>query len=288
VLPLLAILAVVAANASQSAPAGAQGEGGAAQSQTTGATPTAVGGIVEAIRLTEGASGQGGSGTGGGTPQPLPCFSSVVNADVARRLLLDPSVVRDGEQWVSVTCYSPGSDVSWLAAVYRVGDQAGIPSLLEQAIDRLVVPEPVADLHPDATAPHLVGLPEYLAVSADTWQPWSATAAIPGLGVTLTAEPLETQWDMGNGETVTCAGPGSPWQPDVATDTACTYTYRWSSTATQPDGVYHVTASTIWSRTWQCQPACGSGSLPDLTRSTSLDLTVLQGQAVITRPTNAG
>jgi hypothetical protein len=281
------VLLLFVTAALQSPLAGAQRDPGSGT-----ATPTGTGGVVEAIRrLTEGDDGSGGSGSGGGTggaAEPLPCFSSITTADVARRLLLDPSVVRDGEQWVSVTCYSPGSNVSWLEAVYRVGDPAGVTRLLERAIDQLVVPEPVTALLPGPGEPHLVGLPEYLAVGADTWHAWTATASIPGLAVTLTAAPIETQWDMGNGDQVSCPGPGSPWQAGLEPAAACTYTYRWSSTATQPEGVYHVTASTIWSRSWQCQPSCGSGNLPTLSRSAGIDLRVLQGQAVISRPPDAG
>jgi hypothetical protein len=196
----------------------------------------------------------------------------------------DPSVVQDGEQWVSVTCYSDAvNNVSWLAAVYRIGDPAGVDLLLEQAKDYLVVPEPAPALRPSPAAPHLVGIPEYLAIDPVDWRPWSATAAIPGMSVTLVADPVETRWDLGNGDSMSCPGPGTPWQPGLSPADACTYTYQWSSTATQPDGVYHVTAGSIWTRTWACTPSCGGGSLPLLSRSTSFDLTVQQGQALITR-----
>jgi hypothetical protein len=126
-------------------------------------------------------------------------------------------------------------------------------------------------------------MPEYLAVDPSTWRPWSASASVPGLSVTLTATPLETRWDLGNGDTLTCEGPGTPWRAGLDPSRACTYTYQWSSTATQPGGVYQVTATTIWQRDWTCTPACGSGSLPLLGRATSFPLTVQQAQAVITR-----
>ena len=62
----------------------------------------------------------------------------------------------------------------------------------------------------------------------------------------------------------------------------CGYVYEWSSTATRPDGVYHLTVTTTWSRRWTCQPACAGGALPDLDRSSAFALTVHQAQAVIT------
>jgi hypothetical protein len=249
--------------------------------QHGGASSTDVGGIVEATNLLATAwGGTGSSGREGG----VPCFASVADANVARQLVTDPSVVHDGEQWVAVTCYSDATNnVSWLAAVYRIGDPAGVDLLVEQAKDYLVVPEPIPALRPGPATPHLVGIPEYLAVDDDTWRPWSATAAIPGMSVTLVADPVESRWDLGNGDAVTCSGPGTPWQAGLSPADACTYTYQWSSTATRPDGVYHVSATTLWTRTWTCTPACGDGTLPLLSRSTTFDLTVEQGQAVITR-----
>ena len=92
-------------------------------------------------------------------------------------------------------------------------------------------------------------------------------------------------WDLGNGDTVTCDGAGTPWQPgsDSSTVPSCGYVYQVSSTASQPDGVYHAAVTTVWSRQWACVPACAGGVLPDLARTTPFDLTVRQGQAIITR-----
>ena len=128
--------------------------------------------------------------------------------------------------------------------------------LLEEAKRRLHVPLPTPELSPSVDVAHLVGMPEWLAIDPAGFEPHDATAAVPGLSVTLSATPLRTVWDLGNGDTVTCDGAGTPWQPgsDSSTVPSCGYVYQVSSTASQPDGVYHAAVTTVWSRQWGCVP----------------------------------
>ncbi len=265
----LALLAISAPNA------GADGDDN--NQQVSG---TDLGAIVRVQGLV--ANGWGGSpeaGRGG----TLPCFGTEVNAELAGQFLkLDPTTVKPEDRWVVVTCYVDALFASWIEAVYRVGDPAIVALLRQRAEDYLVVPLPVPALKPPPNVDHLVGIPEYLAIDAAGFAPISATAAIPGVSVTVTATPVETRWTLGNGDTKTCSGAGIPWSTNVSAH-ACTYTYQRSSTTpAAPDGTFTVTASTVWQRTWVCTPACGSGALPLLARPTSFPLTVRQAQAVIT------
>jgi hypothetical protein len=105
----------------------------------------------------------------------------------------------------------------------------------------------------------------------------SATASIPGLAATVTAQPTQTVWDMGDGTTVSCSGPGTPYdpqRPDADQSTDCAHVY-------QHDGTYTVTATIVWTVSWSATNGAG-GSLGTVQRSTQFTLSVEQRQAVIT------
>jgi len=250
----------------------------------TEVSPSSSGGAVEVSRSSGGSGGSGG-GEPSGRQGAVPCFGSLVVGDEARAFVHPPELVtEDAAEWVVVTCWADGGDpgVSWIAGVFQVGEPALVSSLLDRASDLLVVPEPVPALAPPPDALHLVGIAEYLAVDASTWRDWTAVASVPGLSVSLTASPLHTRWDLGNGDEVVCDGPGEPWSRGVSADDACTYIYRWSSTARPGGAPYQVVATTVWTRSWTCSPACGSGALAPLERSVSFPLAVQQAQAIIT------
>ncbi|MGH9089941.1 MAG: hypothetical protein ACRDZR_00950 [Acidimicrobiales bacterium] len=66
---------------------------------------------------------------------------------------------------------------------------------------------------------------------------------------------------MGDGQQVTCDGPGTPYDPsapDATTD--CSYTWTQPS-AGQPGGAYQVTATVDYGVTWGATGAAGGGDL---------------------------
>ena len=152
------------------------------------------------------------------------CTQSTVDAVIARQLT-GRTDIPDGSQWVVTSCdLAPGdcSGVNEVRDVQPVGAPArGISPyvLLEEAKRRLHVPLPTPELSPSVDVPHLVGVPEWLAIDPAGFEAHDATAAVPGLSVTLSATPLNTVWDLGNGDTVTCDGAGTPWQPGSDTST---------------------------------------------------------------------
>jgi hypothetical protein len=68
---------------------------------------------------------------------------------------------------------------------------------------------------------------------------------------------------MGDGGSVTCNGPGTPYDPHAA-DTSqrsdCTYSYGRSSVG-QPGGTFAVTATAYFHATWAATGAPGGGDL---------------------------
>jgi hypothetical protein len=135
-----------------------------------------------------------------------------------------------------------------------------------------------------------VGIPTWVWVAPGDWQPQDAHAAVGTRAVTLTATPVWTSWDMGDGSTVTCSGPGSPFDPNDPENPPCGHTYLVSS-AGQPqtgasvnDRYFTVQGSATYRLHWVCAGDCDQddGDLPDMSwPTTPLPLRVLEVQTVV-------
>ncbi len=152
--------------------------------------------------------------------------------------------------------------------------------LARRARDRVAVPEPAVHLSPAADRNQVVNLPTLLWIDPSQWQPVTASASAGGVTATVAARPVSVEWDMGNGDILTCPGPGTPYQVgSPPTEAACQYTYRRSS-ASAPGGAFTVTATTVWEVAWDADGAAGGGSLGTSRRSTSFPVRVAEIQAV--------
>ncbi|HSA48613.1 MAG TPA: hypothetical protein VLH10_00675 [Yinghuangia sp.] len=151
--------------------------------------------------------------------------------------------------------------------------------LAQVAVSRLVLPTPTVGTSPSGD--QVVSVPTWLWVDGSSWEPVSATAAVPGVSVTATAVPVSAVWSMGNGESVTCTGPGTPYGPgsDPASGSPdCGYTYARSS-AGQPSERFPVTVTVSWRVSWA--GAGQSGVVEGMSRSASAGLRVREVQAVV-------
>lgn len=104
----------------------------------------------------------------------------------------------------------------------------------------------------------LIGLPTWLwAVdpTPQTWGPTSASASAGGVTITARAAAKRVLWEMGTGESVECAGPGTPWTPPDGKTDSPTCGYRYTD-----DGYYAVQAVTFWDLTWSGMGL--SGTIP--------------------------
>jgi hypothetical protein len=157
------------------------------------------------------------------------------------------------------------------------------PQVLAQlAVKYLRLPDPVIRSSPAPGALQLTRLPVWLWVAADAWQPQSKTAQVPGESVTATATPVSAAWSMGDGTTVTCTGPGTPYgdgNPAAASPT-CGHTYGQSS-AGQPAGAYPVTVTITWDITWAGAGGAG-GALAPLQTVAAAQFRVAESQALNT------
>jgi hypothetical protein len=160
---------------------------------------------------------------------------------------------------------------------YTPGNIIDPGTLARRAFAELPLIYPRPRTAPPPTAKQLVGVRTWLWVDPADWQPMSATATIVGLSATVTAQPTKVIWTMGDGSTVICNGPGTPYKPtvpDTEQSSTCSHTY-------QHDGTYAVRATIVWTVSWTATNGQG-GTLPNVQRSTEFPLTVEQRQAVIT------
>ena len=180
------------------------------------------------------------------------------------------------------TCPLPGAGTGggwvWRAAAPEgYGGVAPTPGqLAARAVSQLPLRGPKIGMAPGSGMTGLVGLPVWMwtAANQQTWGPLSATAAVPGLSVTATARAVKVVWDMGDGGTVTCDGPGTPYTRAAGASASPTCGYRYErSSASQPGVSYTVTATTTWEIGWS-----GGGASGQLTQTRSSSALVRIGE----------
>jgi hypothetical protein len=127
-----------------------------------------------------------------------------------------------------------------------------------------------------------VGLWTFYWTSPKTWTTLMATADDGNQSATVTAKPVELDFDPGDGSAaVSCDGPGRPWTDadgnDAPSAGACGYQYR-----NVTSGPITSTQTIVWAITW-VGTSNSAGQLPSLSTSTSGQLQVMQIQTVVTR-----
>jgi hypothetical protein len=167
--------------------------------------------------------------------------------------------------------------------------QQPTPSALGLALharDSFRLPPPVPGTAPARAT--LVNLPTYLFVDPAGWSAHTATAAVPGTTVSVTAIPRWTRWHTGDGASTTCAGPGAPPGQNSATPPGqnsaapgCGYVYR----RTSGPGGFAVSVAVTYEITWTCVGLCDApgGTLEPLIAEAATRLIVLQARAQLVR-----
>jgi hypothetical protein len=195
--------------------------------------------------------------------------------------------VKGPGSWFDASCLGFGADGGGLA--WRPdgpeGNVAAPPPpppvvVARQAANKLTLVTPKIGANPSPAGEQLVSLPTWLWLQAGSWEPQSATAAVPGVSVTATATPTKVTWSMGDGETVECEGPGTvfPAGGDPrATSPTCGHTYTQSS-AGRPGSAFRVSATVSWSITWF--GGGEQGELPAMETTADTTFQVAESQAL--------
>lgn len=223
---------------------------------------------------------------GGVTVQPaVLLLPAAAGGAVPVRPAASPTPGQSGT-WYVWKCTTPGLANAfyrppvWIPNPPQPGAAGPSPAELAQmARQQLRLIAPRIAVNP--AGEQLVNLPTWLWLSGG-WAPISATASVPGVSVTAVAAPTSVDWSMGDGSVVPCPGSGTPFVPGTDTRASspdCGYTYRTSS-ASQPNQAFAVTATVHWRVSWS--GAGQTGVFPDLTTSATAALRVAESQALNT------
>lgn len=164
--------------------------------------------------------------------------------------------------------------------------RASPTTVAQQAAKTLHLASPTIEMAPPENAEQIVGVEAWLWVNPATWQPETVSATVDGVTASATATPEEVVWDMGDGHTVTCQGPGTPYDASNPNATpSCSYTWTTPS-ASQPSGTYRVTATIEFAVAWNAAGAVGGGNLGVVPGATAqAEVTVGESEAINTNGT---
>ncbi|GHE44026.1 ATP/GTP-binding protein [Streptomyces longispororuber] len=206
---------------------------------------------------------------------------------------------RPGEEgaWYVYKCSSSGFRDAfyrppvWIPDGFQ-DDAGGSPTpspeqVAQRARGQLRLPPPAIRTNPPVE--QLVGLPTWLWLARGAWRQVSASASVPGASVTAVARPSKVVWRLGDSSSLTCEGPGTPYDTRTrgkrgavgarSASPDCGHTYR-SSSAGQPGNAYAVSATVHWTVSWSGEGQ--SGAFPGLTTTADARFRVAESQALNT------
>jgi hypothetical protein len=240
----------------------APGNGGASG---TSACRDGIGGVVPCY--VEGAGWYGGDGC---------YYHPAAGAALAAAQAVGGVPAPPGVWYEGVCGYPPTTAVTR----FRIfGAPPGPQLLADEAVKALRLPTPAIRVNPAPPAPQIVFLPTWVWVGAGSWGRRAATASVPGMSVTATADPVRLVLSPGDGAAETCTGPGTAWttgaDPATASGT-CGHTY----TAVPSGGVWTLRATVTWNVSWTGGGVAGTA--PAMTTTAAVDLPVREAGALNT------
>lgn len=238
----------------------------------------------------DGGDGGGGGGGGDGAPDLIPCevdgfegyYAGIANPQPpANETVWEGHEPGDGAIYRCVTWIELGTgnvlDTTryyWAAA--PPGADPDPEALAQRAIARMQFEAVGIGIVPEDAPGRvgLVGLPTWMWVqnpTASTVGPITEVARLGPFEVTATARLDRIEWDMGNGDTTVCVGPGTPYEDRFGKQESpdCGYLFR-------EQGRYTVTARSFWTVAWQGLGQRGTIVLNPLVRETQITIGEMQ------------
>lgn len=228
--------------------------------------------------------GSPGTGSGGGSSKSACTLTPVSQTQAAFLGLQWPAP--QGHTWETITC--PGTQR--FGGVTLVSNATGAPAVTPQQLAQIAIGELIIPTLEPATAPPrgkegLVGLPEWFWIPANEWGPVSKTVTAGPVWARATAAPVKIALAPGGGLSgVTCAGPGTAYQPSQplsAQHTDCSYTYTKPSVG-QPNNMYAASVIVYWNVSWVGSGGAGGAVATGRPVSTPMSLPVAAGEALVT------
>ena len=219
------------------------------------------------------AGSSGSSGDSGGGTTTVTCtwqgpLSALTGEDETLLLVQygdwETSTSTDPDNYV-VTCTPVLDDEvgEWLAEVWPQPPVAPTPGQVGQTAEsELNLPAPTVSTAPSG-GKAIVNLESWMWIDPADWTPITKSATADGITATATATPVSVVWDMGDGNQVTCNGPGVAYNtniPDQDESTNCGYTYQETS-ASGPDQKFTITTAIEYDVRWTSVGVVGSGDL---------------------------
>lgn len=154
--------------------------------------------------------------------------------------------------------------------------------VISSASGALNPPRPTIYTSPGYRSGLLVQTPTWLWLSPSYWRTYTTTIVVMGYVVTIFATPTVVRWNMGNGDSVLCVGPGTPWIFGFSDAlSTCKYTYRNSSDGKARDR-YKITATVTFVGSFTSVGLGGMrGPLGAVTRSSSVRAAVAEIQGLV-------
>ena len=199
------------------------------------------------------------------------------------------AIWRGNEDGLIVTCTPPcaeqdvdamGNSTCAVAITQWVPSLPGAPDpavLAERAVDQMQLQPIEIGIVPEDKpgSVGIVGMPQWMWVNEPgptTFGPITASASAGGYTVTATANVDRTVWDMGDGTTITCIGPGTPYEDryDISDSPDCGHRYT-------KQGEYEVTATSYWTVEWEGIDQ--TGTIP-VNRTNSTNIVMGEAQVI--------
>ena len=164
----------------------------------------------------------------------------------------------------------------------RQPQQPDRSSIISSAMGALNPPRPTIHTSPGYRKGLLVQTPTWLWLTPSYWRTYSTTITVMGYVVTIFATPTVVRWNMGNGDSFSCVGPGTPWIPGFGDGlSTCKYTYRHSSDGASGDR-YRISATVTFVGSFTTVGLGGMrGPLGAVTRSSAVRAPVAEIQGIV-------
>lgn len=158
--------------------------------------------------------------------------------------------------------------------------------LAQEALGRMKLENANAQIAPGPGFHTYVHIDNWLWLPEAQWHDLTETVTAGPTSVTVTAEPIRVDWDMGT-EVTSCYDAGRAWTKGMtdAAKTSCSFAYE---SIEDPTGDKHtVSAQLVYGVTWDCDGACltPNGDLGeiDAPAGDATTIEVRQRQTVVTQ-----
>ncbi|WP_407842126.1 ATP/GTP-binding protein (plasmid) [Streptomyces sp. DSM 116496] len=228
---------------------------------------------------------------GSGGTFEVPCHSAAGWFDPGTScywILSDPQPPADDPVWAGRTpgdgeIYDgtcPGQPLNggyrwWQNPPPGYGGGPNLEALAEEAVTKMRLLGANIGIAPKQGGTGTVGVPVWVwnGPGPQTTGPTSASATALGVTVTATATVQNVVWNFGNGTTVSCPFPGTPYNPAFGLTPPSNANGQCGTAGYSRVGEYTVTATTTWAVHW-----VGGGQQGDLTTTRTSQAPVRIGE----------